>query len=234
MPAATEGARASTRIAASVRIVTIALAHAKNPLMIPSGRVWAVSLLALLLLLAVSSSLQALEDGVWSAWQPSLPTVLSAGFQGSQLVLSQQGDLGGATDVIYGIGCRLCDRQLGNPVINGFLSRLDLIDPSKIGLGNINCVGQTTRSIRLRLRREQAGPVANTINEEAAIQPTHEHATEHLQKGDLPPGKQPRDAFRLMMDVIILLTVGEDLRSWECFWQFFCHCRRIVWGWNQR
>ena len=147
--------------------------------------------------------------------------------------LVQEEDHGGATiDVIYGIRCWLCDRQL----FLGFLWRFDhpLAPYSKIGIGNINKVAQNTRSMRLRLRSEQIGPVANTINEEAAIQPTHEHATEHLQKGDLPPGKQPRDAFRLMMDVIILLPVGEDLRSWEWFWQFFCHCRRIVWGWNQR
>ena len=46
--------------------------------------------------------------------------------------------------------------------------------------------------MRLRLRSEQIGPVANTINEEAAIQPTHEHATEHLQKGGQPSGIRNR------------------------------------------
>jgi hypothetical protein len=62
----------------------------------------------------------------------------------------------------------------------------------------------------------------------------YEHAANHFRY-DLPENTQPRDAFRQVMEVI-LLPIGDDddLRSWESFWQFFLHCRKYFWGWSQR
>ncbi|EFX63462.1 hypothetical protein DAPPUDRAFT_307410 [Daphnia pulex] len=151
--------------------------------------------------------------------QSSCPTVLSATFDGShQLVLSPLMDHGGATNVIYGIRCRKCDRRLGP--------------------GNINYVGQTIRSVHARVCGEHARSVASTINkglsEDESRRPMYEHAANHFRY-DLPENTQPRDAFRQVMEVI-LLPIGDagDLRSWESFWQFFLHCRKYFWGWSQR
>jgi hypothetical protein len=149
------------------------------------------------------------------------PTVLSARFQSdSRLVLSQQENHVAATNVIYGIRCRLCDRRLG-PY-------------------NINYVGQSERSAHKRVCDEHSGTVEKLINNEpndTEDQPPrtmYNHVVQHF-RNDLPRDSLPRDAFRLMMEVI-LLPIGSDvdLRSWECFWQFFCHCRKFFWGWSQR
>ncbi|KAK4015683.1 hypothetical protein OUZ56_030657 [Daphnia magna] len=151
----------------------------------------------------------------------SCPTVLSAEFQGSGLHLTRQVDHGGHTNVIYGIRCRLCDRRLGP--------------------GNISYVGQTTRSVHARVCLEHARSVANAINDEvydsgeASRRPMCEHAANHYQNNDGPRDTQPRNVFREVMDVILLPTGGQDdLRSWECFWQFFLHCRKYYWGWSKR
>ena len=151
------------------------------------------------------------------------PTILSAQFEGSRLVLSERGDHGGATNVIYGIRCRLCDRRLGP--------------------GNINYVGQTIRSVHQRVCIEHAGATANAINGshsgDASHRPMYQHVAQHIQRRFLFSWTaNPRDAFRQVMDVI-LLPIGpieseDDLRSWEVFWQFFFHCREFFWGWSKR
>jgi hypothetical protein len=166
--------------------------------------------------------------------ESSRPTVLSARFQGSQLVLSPLMDHGGATNVICGIRCRDCDRKLG---------------PC-----NISYVGQTTRSVHARVCGEHAREVASTIeriNEARCAttpptttttttpttpttrrRPMYQHAANHFFD-DLPENTQARDVFRLVMDVIILPTGSGDLHSWECFWQFFCRCRTFFFGWSE-
>ena len=83
-----------------------------------------------------------------------------------------------------------------------------------------------------QLCREQA--TENEIaNEQLVDRPVYEHAAYHIKNNDLPPGTELQDAFRRVMDVILLPTgpimSDEDgLRSWELFWQFFFRCRRIV------
>ena len=162
----------------------------------------------------------------------SCPTILSAQFQEPRLVLSRQGDHDGATNVIYGIRCRLCPPP----------------GPFEITPSNVNYVGQSkpgihgTRSVHDRVCAEHARSVENGIddfNEDLPVdrhRPMYAHATEHFLEEDLPQGTQPRDAFRQVMDVI-LLPIGpieskEDLRSWELFWQFFFQCREFFWGWS--
>ncbi|XP_046443533.1 uncharacterized protein LOC124193654 [Daphnia pulex] len=144
------------------------------------------------------------------------PTILSARFQGSQLVLSPQVNLGGATNVIYGIRCRKCDRRLG---------------PC-----NINYVGQTTLSLRERVDQHAcaaARTFINGITENTPFRPMYEHAADRSLH-DLPPGILPRQVFGEVMEVILLPTGSGDLRSWECFWQFFCHCRTFFYGWSHQ
>ena len=152
----------------------------------------------------------------------SCPTVLSAEFQEQRLVLSRRGDHGGATNVIYGIRCRLCDRRLGP--------------------GNINYVGQSNRSVHQRVCGEHARAAATQVNQGSCVtkdapgRPMYQHVTDHFQ--NLPPSTEQRDAFRQVMDVILLPTGRienkDDLRPWEIFWQFFFHCREFFWGWSKR
>ncbi|KAI9550557.1 hypothetical protein GHT06_005059 [Daphnia sinensis] len=157
----------------------------------------------------------------------SCPTVLLAKFQGSELRLTEQWIHGFHTNVIYGIRCRLCRSK-------------------------ISYVGLTTRSVHDRVCGEHARSVANAITNNlyggraAPSRPMCEHAAYHYHNGDVPPGTQPRNVFRELMDVIIL-PIGPPpkkdeeakkkkrvLRSWECFWQFFLHCRKFFWGWSHQ
>ena len=117
--------------------------------------------------------------------------------------------------------CRLCDRRLGT--------------------GNINYVGQTTRSVHQRVCREHARATANEIeksnvNDDSPHRPMYQYIASHFQ--NLPPGTEQRDAFRQVIEVIFLPTGHienkDDLRSWEVFWQFFLRYRRFFWGWSQR
>ncbi len=140
------------------------------------------------------------------------PMVLSANFQGSKLVLTHQADHSSHEGIIYGIRCQICQR--GSTMANG----------------NINYVGQTKRSLHQRVCKEHARSIANIKGKQ---RPMYEHAQEHLKK---LPWVPPQNAFQQVMEVIILPINGgpDDLRSWECFWQFFFHCRTFFWGWSQR
>ena len=146
----------------------------------------------------------------------SCPTVLSAELQESRLALNNKVDHS-ATDVIYGIRCRICDHRFGQ--------------------GNISYVGRTNRSVHDRVCNEHARSVAYSINDgpnlakDAPYRPMYQHAAEHLD--DLPSSTEPWEVFRLVMDVILLPTGSiiddDDLESWECFWQFFFQCRQFFW-----
>jgi hypothetical protein len=159
----------------------------------------------------------------------SCPTVLSARFgSDSGLVLSQQGNHADITNVIYGIRCRLCDQN----------------DPYEINPGNnryINYAGQTGQSgLHTRVCNGHGGCIKRRIDNEGVTEdqqyrPMYEHAANHFRNNELPQGTQPRDAFREVMEVILLpISNDGDLSSWERFWQFFCHCRTSFWGWSQR
>lgn len=147
------------------------------------------------------------------------PTILEARFENRKLILIPQVNHKSMKNVIYGVRCRLCDRRNGP--------------------GNISYVGMTNRSVHNRLCNEHSKSVADSIdkraNEEDSHRPMYKHAVEHYDKGDVPSGTEPKDVFRQVMDVILLpISSDDDLRSWECFWQFFFHCREFFWGWSQR
>ena len=162
---------------------------------------------------------------------PSCPTILSAQFgPDSRLVLSPQENhrFPPVTNVIYGIRCRLCIQN----------------DPYEINAGNnryINYVGQTAKNgLHNRVCNGHGGCIRSQISNKnvtgkTKFRPMYEHAANHIRNNDLPQGTQPQDAFRQVMDVILLpISSDGDLSSWERFWQFFCHCRTSFWGWSQR
>ena len=174
--------------------------------------------------------------------ESACPIILSAEFDRRQrLVLFRRENHRDATNAIYGIRCRICPNRLDSntDAIIELLSRIDHRPAySEIGPGHVNYVDQTTRSVHEQLCREQA--TENEIaNEQLVDRPVYEHAVYHIKNNDLPPVTELQDAFRRVMDVILLptgpinISDDDDLRSWKLFWQFFFRCRRIYFGWNQ-
>ena len=153
----------------------------------------------------------------------SCPTILLAEFdQNSNIQLSPyQGDHHDAINVIYGVRCRICD-------------------PQSDGSRDVKYVGQTTQTLHDRVCNQHAGSVPKytdkKLSKSAPNRPMYEHAAQHFKKKHLPRDSTPRDAFSLTMDVILLpVTDDSDLRSWECFWQFFLNARtNVIGSWSQR
>lgn len=146
------------------------------------------------------------------------PTILSARFVGERLTLSIHESHSTATNVIYGIRCRHIGCRRNGP-------------------GNISYVGQSSRSVHQRVCNEHARSVVDVIENQGdrndSLRPMYDHVARHLR--DLPSHTEPRNVFSQSMDVIILPTGSSgDLRSMECFWQFFLHARRFFMGWSQR
>ena len=124
------------------------------------------------------------------------------------------------THVVYGIRCRICR-------------------------SSVKYVGETEETVHVRVCTRHGAEVPKYIDEEfcqqksARKRPMYEHAAQHFK--DLPADTNPRDAFGLIMDVIVLSIVPKptdidnDKRlSWECFWMFFFRARIHFEGWSQR
>ena len=152
------------------------------------------------------------------------PTIMSAGFQGPRLVLSRLENNRCTTTkkIIYGFRCRLCPHFPDNC-------------PSRI-----KYVGQTTTSVHDRVCLKYRSALKSMIEEGdfESDQLMCNHVGDHLKKGHILLDAKKRDVLRVMMDLVLLPTSTinnkTQLRSWELFWQFFCHARVCFGGWSKQ